>query len=63
MTDWFDADARVISAGYQPACLIDLALCRGLDSHRLMRGSGLFYEDLLLPDAVITRAAVSEVGR
>ena len=54
MTDWFDADTRVISAGYQPACLIDLALCRGLDSHRLMRGSGLFYEDLLLPDAVIS---------
>ncbi|WP_341706289.1 AraC family transcriptional regulator ligand-binding domain-containing protein [Halopseudomonas sp.] len=51
---WYDADAKVIEAGHQPACLVDLALCRGIDSHRLMRGSGLFYDDLLAPGAMIS---------
>ncbi|MAG66795.1 MAG: AraC family transcriptional regulator [Pseudomonadales bacterium] len=53
---WLDIDSRVILAGHQPACLIDLALGRGIDSHRLLRGSGLFYEDLLLPDTRLSAA-------
>ncbi|WP_122690195.1 AraC family transcriptional regulator [Pseudomonas viridiflava] len=46
-SDWYEADSRFIPGHYQPATLIDLALSRGLDSHRLLRGTGLFYEDIL----------------
>lgn len=42
----YDADTRFIAAHHQPAVLIDLARSRGIDSHRLLRGTGLFYEDI-----------------
>jgi AraC-like DNA-binding protein len=45
--DWYEADSRIIPGHYQPAALIDLALSRGIDSHRLLRGTGLFHEDIL----------------
>ncbi|WP_285960189.1 AraC family transcriptional regulator [Pseudomonas tohonis] len=45
--DWYECDSRFIPAHGQPAVLIDLALSRGIDSHRLLRGTGLFYEDIL----------------
>ncbi|SDR83019.1 AraC-type DNA-binding protein [Halopseudomonas sabulinigri] len=51
---WLDSEARFIAARGQPACLIDLALSRGIDSHRLLKGTGLFYEDLLEHDPLIT---------
>ena len=44
---WYEADSRFIAAHYQPAALIDLALSRDIDTHRLLRGTGLFYEDIL----------------
>ncbi|MFT6465944.1 AraC family transcriptional regulator ligand-binding domain-containing protein [Halopseudomonas sp.] len=44
---WYERDERFIQAHHQPACLIDLALTRGIDSHRLLRGTGLFYQDIL----------------
>lgn len=44
---WYEADTRFIPGHYQPATLIDLALSRDIDSHRLLRGTGLFYEDIL----------------
>ena len=43
---WYEADSRFIPGHYQPAMLIDLALSRGIDSHRLLRGTGLFYDDI-----------------
>ncbi|CAD5106629.1 AraC family transcriptional regulator [Zestomonas carbonaria] len=46
-TPWYECDSRFIAAHYQPAMLIDLALSREIDSHRLLRGTGLFYEDIL----------------
>ena len=46
-TDWYEADSRFIPGHYQPATLIDLALSRDIDSHRLLRGTGLFHEDIL----------------
>ncbi len=52
-TAWLDGDTRFIAARGQPACLIDLALSRGIDSHRLLKGTGLFYEDLLEHDPLI----------
>jgi AraC-like DNA-binding protein len=42
----YECDTRFIAAHHQPAVLIDLALSRGIDSHQLLRGSGLFYEDI-----------------
>lgn len=44
---WYERDARTIPAHHQAASLLDLALLRGLDSHRLLRGTGLFYQDIL----------------
>ncbi|MBC8996959.1 MULTISPECIES: AraC family transcriptional regulator [unclassified Pseudomonas] len=44
---WYEADSRFIPGHYQPATLIDLALSRDIDSHRLLRGTGLFHEDIL----------------
>src|SRR5690606_6964247 len=35
-----------IAAHQQPASLIELCLSRGIDSHRLLRGTGLFLEDV-----------------
>ncbi|MBS7560328.1 AraC family transcriptional regulator [Pseudomonas protegens] len=46
-THWYEADTRFIPGHYQPAALIDLALSRDIDSHRLLRGTGLFHEDIL----------------
>src|SRR5690606_9607570 len=46
-TDWYERDSRFIPGHWQPAVLLDLALSRGIDSHRLLRGSGLFHEDIL----------------
>lgn len=43
---WYEADSRFIPGHYQPAALIDLALSRDIDSHRLLRGTGLFYDDI-----------------
>ncbi|GAB3370634.1 AraC family transcriptional regulator [Azotobacter armeniacus] len=44
---WYERDSRFIAAHQQPASLIDLCLGRGIDSHRLLRGTGLFHEDIL----------------
>lgn len=49
--DWYETDTRFIPGHYQPAVLIDLALSRQIDSHRLLRGTGLFYEDILAGQA------------
>lgn len=46
-TSWYETDSRFIPGHYQPATLIDLALSRDIDSHRLLRGTGLFHEDIL----------------
>lgn len=43
---WYENDSRFIPGHWQPAVLVDLALSRGIDSHRLLRGTGLFHEDL-----------------
>ena len=50
-TDWYECDSRFIPGHWQPAVLLDLALSRGIDSHRLLRGSGLFHEDILSGEA------------
>lgn len=47
---WLECDSRFIPAHYQPASLIDLALARGVNIHRLLQGTGLFHEDILTGD-------------
>lgn len=53
-TRWYEADSRFIPGHYQPAALIDLALSRDIDSHRLLRGTGLFHEDILAGTAQLS---------
>jgi AraC-like DNA-binding protein len=53
-TPWYEADSRFIAAHYQPAALIDLAISRDIDTHRLLRGTGLFYEDILAGEVQIS---------
>tara|TARA_R100000935_G_C2829177_1_gene164035 strand:- start:416 stop:1444 length:1029 start_codon:yes stop_codon:yes gene_type:complete len=52
--NWLDCETRFISARAQPAYLIDLALSRGIESHHLLKGAGLFYDDLLSGDPHIS---------
>ena len=47
MKPWYERDTPCILAHQQPATLIDMALNRGIDSHKLLRGTGFFYEDIL----------------
>lgn len=54
MTLGYECDTRFIAAHHQPAVLIDLALSQGIDSHQLLRGSGLFYEDVTSGQARIS---------
>ena len=44
---WYERDTHCILAHQQPATLIDMAIKRGIDSHKLLRGTGFFYEDIL----------------
>lgn len=51
---WYECDDRCIAAHHQPAVLVDLALERGIDSHRLLRGTGLFLEQIASGDKQMT---------
>lgn len=53
-TMWYENDTRFIPGHWQPAVLVDLALSRGIDSHRLLRGTGLFHEDLQAGSALLS---------
>ena len=55
-TRWYERDSRCIAAHQQPAILIDLCLSRGINSHRLLRGCGLFLEDVQRADTLISPA-------
>lgn len=53
---WLECDTVFIPAHYQPASLIDLALGRGVNAHRLLQGTGLFHEDILTGNQLIAPA-------
>lgn len=53
---WYERDSRCIAAHQQPASLIDLCLSRGINSHRLLRGCGLFLEDVQRAETLISPA-------
>ncbi len=44
---YYECDTRFIASHHQAAVLVDFAQSRDIDLHRLLRGTGLFYEDLL----------------
>lgn len=46
MANGYECDTRFIAAHHQPVLLIDLAMSRGIDSHQLLRGTGVFHEDV-----------------
>lgn len=43
----YECDSRFIPAHHLPVALIDLARSRGIDTHHLLRGCELFYDDIL----------------
>lgn len=44
---WQEADQASIATHWQPALLIDLLIARDFSSHHILRGSGIFYEDIV----------------
>ncbi|MEN0039139.1 MAG: AraC family transcriptional regulator ligand-binding domain-containing protein [Cellvibrio sp.] len=44
---FYEIDTPFIAAHQWPAALIDLALGRGQEEHKLLRGTGIFYADIL----------------
>ncbi|TBU99128.1 AraC family transcriptional regulator [Phytopseudomonas dryadis] len=50
----YECDSRFIAAHQLPALLIDLARSRQIDSHHLLRGCELFYEDVITGQALIS---------
>lgn len=50
----YDCDQRFIAAHHVPAVVIDMARSRHIDTHHLLRGSELFYEDILTGRALIS---------
>ncbi|MEQ6886109.1 AraC family transcriptional regulator ligand-binding domain-containing protein [Salicola sp. Rm-C-2C1-2] len=51
---WRSQDERHLPAHYQPALLIELARARGMADHRLLRHTGLFLDDILAGEALIS---------
>lgn len=44
---YYELGSRFIPGHHQPGTVIDLALSRGIDSHVLLKGCGVFYEDVI----------------
>ncbi len=44
---WYESDDKLFAAHHQPALLIDLLRSRDVCSHKILRGTGLFYDDIL----------------
>ncbi|BCD95862.1 AraC family transcriptional regulator [Marinagarivorans cellulosilyticus] len=55
MSTWLERDIKFIAASGQPSVLVDVCLQRGIDSHRLLNGTGLFLEHVL-SDSVLMNA-------
>jgi len=46
MTKLFEISDKVLSSPHLTVMLIDLCLMRGINQHKLLKGTGLFYEDI-----------------
>ncbi|MCT7358516.1 AraC family transcriptional regulator [Thalassolituus pacificus] len=58
---WYERDERFIAAHHQPALLLDLLLARDISSHKILRGSGLFYEDILTGSHYLSPAQLQQL--
>ncbi len=47
---YYERDTDIITSGFWPAGLIDLALARAIPEHKLLRHTGIFCEDINHPD-------------
>lgn len=60
---WFEGDERFIAAHHQPALLIDLLRSMDISSHRILRGTGLFIEDVVSGDKYISQQQFAQLIR
>ena len=51
---WLECDQRYLPLNYQAIHLIDLMMASDLSQHKLLRGTGLFYEDLKTSDVKLS---------
>ena len=56
LANWLEEDTRFLPAHHQAALLIELARSRGTRSHRLLRHTGVFLEDLCRGESWISPA-------
>lgn len=54
MRPYYESDTPFVAAHQLPAVLIDLLLARRIEPDRLLRGTGIFYEDILTGRRSIT---------
>ena len=63
---WYERDERFLFAHHHTALLMDLMLARDVNAHKLLKGTGLFYEDILTghskiaPEQLILLIEISE---
>ena len=58
---WYEADEKYLPAHYQPALLMDLLLARDISSHRFLRATGLFYDDVLAGKQLLSLQQLSQL--
>ena len=58
---WYENDERYLPAHYQPALLLDLLLARDISSHKVLRGTGLFYEDILAGEQQVSAQQLGQL--
>lgn len=58
MRPYVTLDDKILAARGLPACLVDLATQRQVSEHKLLRGTGIFREDLLRPDCYLSLSQV-----
>ena len=53
---WYESDDKLFPAHHQPAILIDMLRSRDICSHKILRGTGVFYEDILGGQSLLSEA-------
>jgi len=58
LKNFVEISDKFLSSQHLPASIIDLAISRGVNPQKLVRGTGIFFEDLNKPDALFSPAQV-----
>lgn len=58
---YYELDSRFIPGHHHPSVIIELGLSRGVDSHVLLKGCGVFYEDILAAKSVLSSAQLQQL--